>query len=145
MESYTPRVLVVDHEASVADSFVQIFRLSGYQAMAAYSGNDAVAAASTYRPDLALLDVMLPGGLNGIEVAQIIVQENPRCRIILCSGRPETVELVDQANAAGHVVDVIAKPVHPSVVLKIIAESVSDHTLRTNELREEQGLKPSAQ
>lgn len=110
--------------------------------MAAYSGEDAIVAASSYRPDVALLDVMLPGGMNGIEVAQIIVKENPRCRILLCSGRPETAALIDQTRAVGQVVEVIAKPVHPSVVLKIIAESLTDHAIGTDRLRE-QNLKLS--
>lgn len=131
MEPRIPRVLVVDHNMAVADTFLKIFEMAGYQAVAVCSGEDAIAVALDYRPDVVLLEVMLPGDLNGIEVAQILVKANPQCRTILCSGRPETAELVDQARAWGNVVEVLAKPVHPSVILSIVADSLPEQSLST--------------
>jgi CheY-like chemotaxis protein len=63
------RILVVDDNRDSAESLATLLRLFGNDVRTAYDGRQAVVVASSYRPDVVLLDLGLPG-LNGFEVAQ---------------------------------------------------------------------------
>ena len=114
------RILVVDDEPAIADTTVMVLNLKGYEAFAVYSGEAAVALASTYRPDFALIDVMM-GDLNGIEASIAILEQLPDCRIILVSGRQETAKLLQSEHEKGNMIDVLAKPIHPQFLLDTLS------------------------
>jgi two-component system CheB/CheR fusion protein len=63
------RILVVDDNRDSAESLATLLRLSGNDVRTVYEGRQAVTVAGSYRPDLVLLDLGLPG-LNGFEVAK---------------------------------------------------------------------------
>lgn len=65
----TARVLIVDDEPNIVTSLEFLMTRSGYQTMVARDGDEALAAVETFRPDLVLLDVMLPRR-DGFEVCQ---------------------------------------------------------------------------
>ena len=114
------RILVVDDEPTIADTTVMVLNLKGYEAVAVYSGEAAVALAPTYRPDFALIDVMM-GDLNGIEASIAILEQLPDCRIILVSGRQETAKLLQSEHEKGNMIDVLAKPIHPQFLLDTLS------------------------
>lgn len=124
MEARSRRVLVVDRDEVVADTFVEILKFHGYEAAAVYSGEDAVALASTFRPFAVLLDVILPG-MNGLDTAHLILGQLPRCQIILTSGSPETAALLTIAQRNGITYEVLPKPVPPEIILNALATSPS--------------------
>jgi len=62
-------VLIVDDEPNIVTSLEFLMTRSGYQTMVARDGDEALAAVETFRPDLVLLDVMLPRR-DGFEVCQ---------------------------------------------------------------------------
>lgn len=112
MMSRALRVLIVDDDAVIADTLARVLLVHSIEAIAVHSGEDAVTAARTFRPDAAIVDVML-FDLNGIDTALTILREMPTCRIILFSGHQETSTLLAKAAENGHRFDVYAKPVHP--------------------------------
>jgi DNA-binding response OmpR family regulator len=63
------RVLVVEDDADTAESYAILLRLWGHDVHTVLSGAGAVAAALTYRPDIVLLDIGLPG-IDGYQVAR---------------------------------------------------------------------------
>jgi two-component system, OmpR family, response regulator len=63
------RLLVVDDEPNICALLSATLRLTGYEVRVAHGGHDALLAAEEYRPDLVVLDVMLPD-LDGFQVAQ---------------------------------------------------------------------------
>jgi PAS domain S-box-containing protein len=65
------RVLVVDDNRDSAASLVMLLELSGNEARAAYDGEEAIAVAPQYRPDVILLDIGLPK-MNGYDVCRAI-------------------------------------------------------------------------
>ncbi|HEX3493280.1 MAG TPA: response regulator transcription factor [Streptosporangiaceae bacterium] len=65
------RLLVVDDEATILELLAGSLRFAGFQVATAASGTEAVRAAASARPDLVLLDVMMPDG-DGFEAAQRI-------------------------------------------------------------------------
>ena|SRR5690349_9039267 len=63
------RILVADDNHDSADAFALLLQLTGHEVRTAYSGSDALAAAGKFHPDLALLDIGMPG-MTGYEVAR---------------------------------------------------------------------------
>lgn len=110
------RVLIVDDERVIADSLAWIFALHGYETRAAYSAEQAAEIVSQWQPALVILDVVLPG-MNGIDFAIQLNKPDPACRVLLFSGQLVTSSLVEAAQKKGHDLEVVAKPVHPTVLL----------------------------
>lgn len=63
------RILVADDDKLVQSAFSDILEYSGYSVISAWDGEEALTKARQERPDLILLDIMMPK-LNGIQVAQ---------------------------------------------------------------------------
>lgn len=118
-----PRVLVVDDESAIADTIAKILSLSGFPAVAAYDGNDALETALLRPPELLITDVALPG-MNGIELAVTIKRIFPECKILLFSGQASTADLIAMAGRAGHHFTLLNKPVPPQDLLAIVAENL---------------------
>jgi CheY-like chemotaxis protein/DNA-binding PadR family transcriptional regulator len=70
------KILVVDDEAIITMQLEERLSAMGYTvAGMAASGEDAVDKARRFRPDLVLMDIVMPGKMNGIEAAKIVTQE----------------------------------------------------------------------
>lgn len=113
----TLRILVVDDEILIADTIVQILNRNGFIAEAAYSGEQAIESARRHCPELVLSDVLMPQ-IDGIESAIAIRQLCPDTRIILFSGQAATVEILDRARARGYDFELLAKPIHPTLLIE---------------------------
>ena len=112
------RVLFVDDERLITDTLVAIFSQCGYETKGVYSAEQALAAFGDWRPDLAVIDVVLPG-MGGVDLAVRIKAGWPECQISLFSGHAAAAELIESATSAGHIFDVIAKPIHPTELLEL--------------------------
>jgi CheY-like chemotaxis protein len=118
------RILIVDDESPIADTLQMIFRMQRYDARVAYSAESAVELIAEWKPDLVILDVILPQ-MNGIDLAIVIKENYPKCHIILFSGHANTSTLLDEAVRKGHNFEVLAKPVLPDVMLERVSELLS--------------------
>ncbi|HEY1647499.1 MAG TPA: response regulator [Terracidiphilus sp.] len=118
---YRPSILVVDDEPVVADTLVEILKQMGYAANASYDGKDAIQAALLRPPQLVISDVMMPE-MNGIELGISIRRIFPDCKVILSSGHSGSSDLISAALSAGNHFVFLQKPVHPTVLLKHVAE-----------------------
>ncbi len=114
------RILIVEDEKVVADTLGQILAAHDYQIRVTYSAEDAVSIISGWSPNLAILDVMLPK-MNGIEFAVVLKENLPACHVLLFSGQPSVEALMQKAKSEGHDFEILAKPVHPSVMLNAIS------------------------
>lgn len=84
------KILIVDDELAISYALQISLELAGYQTTpVAASGHEAIAIASTERPDLILMDINLAGDMNGIETARVIYS-NFNIRSIFVSGYPES-------------------------------------------------------
>lgn len=113
------RIVVVDDETRIANTLVEILKDEGFDAMSASTGEAAIELARTFKPDIVLSDVIIPG-LNGIEAAIRIGELLPKCRIILFSGQAATLDLLKDARQRGHDFEILAKPIKPATLLAII-------------------------
>ena len=73
------RVLIVDDEPSITDAVATALRYEGFDTFEIASGRAAVSAIDEFRPDLVILDVMLPD-LDGLAVAAACATGACRCR-----------------------------------------------------------------
>lgn len=118
-----PKIIVIDDEALIAETVVEILQGEGFDAISVSSGDSAVELAKTVRPSVVLSDVMMPG-LNGIETGIKIREIVPNCKIILFSGQAATVNLLEEARKSGHVFDILAKPIKPDHLISVIRASL---------------------
>lgn len=114
------RILIVEDEKVVAETLGQILRVHGYSVRIAHSAEEALDVISLWSPHLAILDVMLPK-MNGIQLAMVLKDQIRDCGILLFSGQPSVEDLIAQARLDGLQFDILAKPVHPSVMLDTVS------------------------
>jgi CheY-like chemotaxis protein len=119
------KVLVIDDEVNVSDTLALIFTKEGYEARVAYSAEEAIEVISQWQPDLAIVDVMLPG-MNGIDFALVLKANYPDCRLLLFSGEQGTADLLTQAAIDGNIFEILAKPVPPAYMLEAAAGLLGD-------------------
>jgi DNA-binding response OmpR family regulator len=113
------KVLVVDDEQLIADTLAQILKRDGFDAMVAYGGKQALQIAARFRPDCLLADVLMPF-MNGVELAIAVRKMSANTRILLFSGHAESSDLLDEARMKGHKFDVVAKPIHPEKLMRLL-------------------------
>ena len=75
-----PRILIVDDERLNRQLIEVMLAGEGYDIVVVNGGMDALASVASYRPDLILLDVMMPG-MNGYEVATALKSDASTCQI----------------------------------------------------------------
>jgi DNA-binding NtrC family response regulator len=121
-----PRVLVVDDERIIADSLTRILSLSGFDATAAYSGEEARDEARTLKPDVLVCDVMMPG-ISGIEAALEICGFLPNCRVIFISGQLKTREFVERTKNLALRFEFLDKPFHPLELIELLNHRDGSH------------------
>ncbi len=88
-----PRVLVVDDEESITDLVATALRYEGFEVEIAAGGRAALRLATSFRPHLIVLDVMLPD-LDGFEVQRRLVADRLRVPILFLTARDATEDKV---------------------------------------------------
>jgi len=118
------KILIIDDEPTIADTLALIFASSGYESKTAYSAEQALEILEIWRPDLAVIDVVLPG-MNGIEFAIFLKASYPGCQFLLFSGQPGTSGLLEEARKKGHLFEILAKPLHPTFMLAAVSDMLT--------------------
>ena len=103
------KILVVDDEQSILDLVTAYLKPEGYQVYTAMDGPAALKAARAFRPDLIVLDIMLPG-MDGVEVLSQLRRESPVYVILLTARAEETDKIVGLSVGAD---DYLTKPFSP--------------------------------
>ena len=116
--TWTPRILIVEDEALVAEDLEEMVESLGYQVAAvAHSGEAAVEAVGAQRVDLALMDIHLPGEMDGTDAARAIA-EHPRVPVIYVTAYTDdrTIERAADTNHFGYVVKPLDERVLKSTI-----------------------------
>jgi two-component system OmpR family response regulator len=101
------RILVVDDEPNIVDVISMALRFEGFDVESAATGADAVAAVAARRPQLIVLDVMLPD-FDGFEVARRLASARAEVPIIFLTARDSTEDVVHGLTLGGD--DYVTKP-----------------------------------
>jgi DNA-binding response OmpR family regulator len=110
------RILIVDDEKQIVDIIRAYVQREGYIALAAFDGNSALEMAREQRPDLIVLDLMLPG-LTGWDVCRAIRAESD-VPIIMLTARDDTTDKIVGLELGAD--DYVTKPFDPKELISRI-------------------------
>ncbi len=113
-------VLVVDDDAALAEMLSIVLRNEGFEPFVCHSGDQALAAFREHRPDVVLLDLMLPG-MDGIDVCKAIRAESG-VPIVMLTAKSDTVDIVVGLESGAD--DYVVKPFKPKELVARIRARV---------------------
>jgi DNA-binding response OmpR family regulator len=92
----TKTILIVDDEPSILMTIQFLMTQQGYDVLTAERGEDALDLISRYKPDLVLLDIMLPG-IDGYEVCEIIRlnRDYGKVKIVFLTAKGHETEIAE--------------------------------------------------
>ena len=102
-----PRILVVDDEPNITELVSMALRYEGFEVAAAATGRSALLAVEEFRPELVILDVMLPD-LDGFEVARLLGRDGVKVPILFLTARDAVEDKVHGLTLGGG--DYVTKP-----------------------------------
>lgn len=115
----TPKILLVDDDPDIIELLAYNLKKEGYETASAFDGIEAVEVAKTFKPDLILLDVMMPKQ-DGIETARQIrqISEFKDTYILFLTARAEEYTEVAAFDVGAD--DYIVKPIKPRALISRI-------------------------
>lgn len=105
-----PRVIVADDEPVITETIEQILNSQGFEAKGVLCGEDAVALARNFAPDILVSDVRM-GNLDGIQTAVHVRRIHSGCRVVLFSANFLDDAQLKKIRLMGF--DFLRKPLHP--------------------------------
>ena len=114
------KVLVVDDDASLAEMLTIVLRNEGFEPVVCLTGDKAMAAYREHRPELVLLDLMLPGK-DGIDVCREIRAESG-VPIVMLTAKNDTIDVVLGLESGAD--DYVVKPFKPKELVARIRARV---------------------
>ena len=114
------RILVVDDSPTERHFMVELLTKHGFVVITAENGEDGIAKAKAEKPDLILMDVVMPG-LNGFQATRTITREETTKTIpvILCTSKNQETDKIWGLRQGA--LDYLVKPVNADELLKKIA------------------------
>ncbi|AKV58792.1 response regulator transcription factor [Corynebacterium riegelii] len=101
------KILVVDDEQAVRESLKRSLRFNGYDVEQAEDGEKALEAIAMHRPDLVILDVMMPK-LDGLGVCRILREQGDHTPVLMLTARDDVADRVGGLDAGAD--DYLPKP-----------------------------------
>ncbi len=124
------RVLVVDDDQALSEMLGIVLRAEGYEALFCEDGSKAQAIFQETKPDLILLDLMLPG-IDGIEVCKQIRSESG-VPIVMLTAKGDTLDIVKGLESGAD--DYIVKPFKPKELVARIKARLRKDDLKAEQL-----------
>jgi two-component system, OmpR family, response regulator MtrA len=109
VRTHRGRVLVVDDDSSLSEMLTIVLRGEGFESRVCSTGERALGAVREFRPDIVLLDLMLPGK-DGVDVCREIRSESG-VPIIMLTAKSDTVDIVVGLESGAD--DYVVKPFKP--------------------------------
>ena len=115
-------ILVVDDEPRMIRFIRMNLELEGYQVVEASNGIDALDQVRKHMPELIIMDVMMSGGMDGLEATRILKNdpETKGCRIIMLTAKGQEIDKEKGIEAGAD--DYFVKPFSPLELIKKVEE-----------------------
>ena len=117
-------IVVVDDEPSIRELLVASLHFAGYEVETAASGSEAIEVISRTKPDMIILDVMLPD-IDGFTVTRRIRQEGITAPVLFLTARDSVADRVKGLDLGAD--DYITKPFSPSVLVARIKAHLAQY------------------
>ena len=133
------RVLVVDDEEDFLETLVNRLNKRNINTIGVQSGEDALALMEEKLFDVVILDIKMPGGMDGIETLRQIKRARPLTEVILLTGHGSMETSIDGMKLGAF--DYLLKPVKLEDLLGKLAEAfekkdAQDHKIRSAKIKE---------
>jgi DNA-binding NtrC family response regulator len=125
------RILVIDDNSAVVDILATHLRGAGYGVSSALTGDEGLKAFTLARPDLVLLDITLPGEMNGIELLKRIRSIDPTSRVIVVTENANP--LLAREALELRAIAYVDKPFDLGYLKRVVALALRPETGRPNE------------
>lgn len=123
-----PRILVIDDEVAIRDSFKMTLEYEGYEVMLAASGDEGVKLVERESPDLVFCDIKMPG-MDGLEVLQKLHHMVGVTPIVIITGNADIQNAVEATRLGAF--DFIEKPVERDRMLLTARNAIDTRRLKT--------------
>jgi CheY-like chemotaxis protein len=121
------RILVIDDDANVRDSFMAALESPDYDVSSAASGPAGIESAKAQRPDLVFLDLKMPG-MNGVETLMLLRRVYPDVPVyIVTAFYAEFLEPLKELRRDGTAFDLARKPLTVAEIRTIAASALNQH------------------
>ncbi|MHB1310384.1 MAG: sigma-54-dependent transcriptional regulator [Gemmatimonadaceae bacterium] len=114
-----PSVLIIDDEPNIRRMVGALLEAEGFEVRDAADGTAGVARAMEWEPDLVLLDLMMPGALDGMATLELLRERFPELPVVMMSGRAGLADAVKATRLGA--VNFLEKPLTPEGVLLALA------------------------
>lgn len=119
----TPRILVVDDEATTRISLAELLRLEGYDVSTAASGEEALELVNRTPPfDLMVLDIKMPG-MDGLQLTEVVQRHSPDTVIILLTAFGTLETAIQALRRGAH--DYLLKPCPVAQILESVRKGLT--------------------
>jgi two-component system response regulator MtrA len=112
-------VMIVDDEPAMCAILKRIISGEGYRTITAKDGEEALTLYVRYRPDVVLLDLMMPG-LSGLDVCRRIKKYSPTTRVIYLSAKETPTPPWEEGDELGKADAFLSKPATSAKILSTI-------------------------
>jgi two-component system phosphate regulon response regulator PhoB len=116
------KILIVDDRLEVRELVEVTLRVKDYSILQASSGEVALAMVKAEKPDLILMDIMMPGGMDGLETTRIIKNdpETKDCTVIMLTAKGQQADREKGLEAGAD--DYFVKPFSPLDLIRKVEE-----------------------
>lgn len=122
------KILIVDDEISICDLLKISLQTEGYEVRTSNDGMDALEKIESFKPDLLILDIMLPG-MNGYDICRKVTADNP-IPIIMLTAKCDLVDKVLGLELGAD--DYITKPFHARELIARVKALLRRVSIDTN-------------
>ena len=119
------KILIVDDHVEIRRLVEITLRVENYQILQAESGEEAIKIVGAEKPDLIIMDIMMPGKIDGIEATRILKNdpETKACTIIILTSKGDEDD-IEMGLAAG-AEDYFIKPFSPLDLINKVEEALT--------------------
>lgn len=114
------RILIVEDEPDQVQFLASVLESAGYETKSCTTAAEVEARVASFAPDLILMDVNLPGGTNGHEIARVLRQDdrNATIPVVMVTTESTLAAKLGTIRAGGD--DHLVKPVQPALLLTVV-------------------------
>jgi DNA-binding NtrC family response regulator len=133
-----PNILVVDDEGDFLETLMNRLRKRNIGTIGCASGEEAVRLAKEHQFDVVILDIKMPGGMDGIETLREIKRIQPEAEVILLTGHASLETSVEGMKQGAY--DYLLKPIRLEDLLEKLVQALerkgsAEHRAQSEEIR----------
>ncbi|MBW2605872.1 MAG: response regulator [Deltaproteobacteria bacterium] len=120
------KILIVDDQREVRRLVEMTLRVEDYQVLQAESGEKAIEIAKAEKPELIIMDIMMPGGMDGLEATRILKNdpETKDCTIVMLTAKGQQADREVGLEVGAD--DYFSKPFSPLELIKKVEEILGE-------------------